>query len=100
MTMIFIVACMVVWRICHFMAKEDGPFYFMWTIRNWLSESRHSAPWLLYELLTCIECSSVWVAFGFAWVLNRKELFLWWLGMSAGAMLLEAVYRGMLRRQE
>jgi hypothetical protein len=91
--MIFILTCLAVWRICHFIAREDGPWYFMFEFREWV----YRKEWhMFFELLTCVKCSSVWVSYIFVPFCFHDNQFLSWLAVSAVACLLEALH-GMLR---
>jgi hypothetical protein len=89
--MIFLLCCLACWRICHFIAKEDGPRYLMWDIRYNLQDLE------IWNLITCIACSSVWVSAPIALLVFSDHKFLYWLSISAVSMILEALY-DMLRR--
>jgi|WetSurMetagenome_2_1015567.scaffolds.fasta_scaffold918347_2 hypothetical protein len=86
---VFILACLACWRICHFVAKEDGPLGFMFDIRYRLL--RCTTP-NLGLLIRCVKCLSVWTSLIFTLVLFWKLWFLYWLAMSAVVMLFEALY--------
>jgi len=91
--MIFILACLAVWRICNFIAHDEGPWQFMAEIRQRAYDNKHYS---LYEWMTCVKCSSVWIAFPFAaFIAPFGWLIVTWLALSAVVILLEAVY-GML----
>lgn len=91
--MIFLLSSLAVWRICHFLAHDDGPWYFMFTIR----EKAYDAEWwAVYEWLTCVKCNSVWIAFPFAAAIAPMGwLFVTWLALSTATIMLEGLY-GML----
>ncbi len=80
--MLAILAC---WRITHLLNAEDGPWDSIVRLRRAAGEG------FLGKLLDCFYCLSLWVAaplalaVGFGWA----ERFLLWLGISAGASLLE-----------
>ena len=86
----FILCCLACWRICHFVAKEDGPFYFMWDIRYFLQDN------VVGELVSCVNCLSIWLSAMFCLAMFWHSWFLYWLAMSAVVMILEAIY-AMLR---
>ena len=82
-----LLACLAVWRICHFLAVEDGPAAFMYRIRY-----RFSDTWV-WDVLTCVSCSSAWVSLPFAFVYFRQDSFLLsWLALSASATILEVIH--------
>lgn len=62
---------------------------FMWDIRYFLQDYE------IWNLITCVKCSSVWLSAMFCAALFWQSWFLYWLAMSAVVMFLEAVY-GML----
>jgi len=74
-----------VWRVTHLAHAEDGP----WDSVVWLRRLVGNGFW--GSLLDCFNCLSLWVAAPFAWLLggSRKERFLLWLALSAGASLVE-----------
>jgi hypothetical protein len=74
-----------VWRVTHLLRAEDGPW-------DSVARLRHLVGYGFWgSLLDCFYCLSLWVAAPFAWLLgvSRKERFLLWLALSAGASLLE-----------
>jgi hypothetical protein len=91
--MTFILVCLAVWRICHFIAKEDGPWSFMWEIRERVYRKEW---WEFHEVLECVKCNSVWVSYIFVPFCFHEHQFLSWLAVSAAVCLLEALH-GMLR---
>ena len=74
-----------VWRITHLLAAEDGP----WDAIVRLRRAAGAGFW--GKLLDCFQCLSLWIAIPFAFLLGRDwwERVLFWLALSAGAILLE-----------
>lgn len=97
--MLFILACLAVWRICHFISKEDGPMNWMWGVRQFLWDSKNWVAYEIAELLSCVQCLSVWVSLPFAFICFDSCRFLYWLSISSVAILLEA-FHGMLRGEK
>lgn len=88
--MIFLIACLAVWRICTFIANEGGPGDFMFSLRGRI----HNPD--VREWFKCVKCNSVWVSMPVAAYLYASDHYiLYWLAMSAVVMLLEVLY-GML----
>jgi len=85
--MIFLVVCLAVWRIAHFIAKDDGPFHFMWDIRCYYTGSSFG------DLLSCVDCNSAWVAAPFAYYCFDENRMLYWLAISAVATIIEGIWR-------
>jgi hypothetical protein len=95
--MTFVLVCLAVWRICHFIANEDGPWAFMYNIREWV----YAREWFeVHYLMTCVKCNSVWVSFMFVPFCFREHQFLSWLAVSATACLLEALHAVLRREKE
>ena len=78
-------AALATWRLTHLLAAEDGPGDLVVRARAALGDGAAG------ELMDCFYCLSVWVAapVSFAVTRRRKDLPLTWLGLSAGACLLE-----------
>jgi hypothetical protein len=74
-----------VWRVTHMLASEDGP----WNL--WVRLRRAAGNGFWGELLDCIYCLSLWVALPFAVIIGSgaAEIFCLWLGLSAGALIVE-----------
>lgn len=74
-----------VWRITHLLTAEDGPADLLVRFRRLWG----SGFW--GKLLDCFNCLSLWIAVPFALWLGEdwRERFLLWLGLSAGAILLQ-----------
>jgi hypothetical protein len=77
------------WRVAHFLAYEDGPWDAVVQLRRALGDG------MFGHLLDCFQCVSLWAAVPIAFVVGRDpiEWVLAWLGLSAGACLLQRVAR-------
>lgn len=77
-------AVLACWRVTHLLAREDGPWNLLATIR------RRLGPSLLGQLMDCFYCLSLWVAAPLAWLVfpPGPDLWLGWLALSGGACLL------------
>jgi hypothetical protein len=83
----FLLAVLATWRVSHLLAGEDGPGDVVFHLRKSLAQS------LFGRLLDCFGCISLWVAFPFAFFVTTQpwEVFVVWLALSGGAMLLEGL---------
>jgi hypothetical protein len=83
----FILGTLAVWRITHLLAAEDGPFDLIAWVR------RKAGSGFFGKLLDCFYCLSIWVAVPFAllWVKPWKQRVLFWLALSAAAILVNRV---------
>ena len=81
----FAVASLATWRLTHLLAEEDGPADLVLRTRAAVGDG------LAGELMDCFYCLSVWVAapLSFAVTRRRVQLPVVWLGLSAGACLIE-----------
>ena len=81
----FAVASLATWRATHLLAEEDGPADVVVRARAALGDGTAGA------LMDCFYCLSVWVAAPLSLTVTRRrvELPAVWLGLSAGACLLE-----------
>ena len=80
-----VIGVLVVWRITHLLAAEDGP----WDIVILLRRQAGAGFW--GKLLDCFNCLSLWVAAPLALLLGGgwAGRLLLWLALSGGAILLE-----------
>jgi len=83
---VFVLCCLACWRVCHFVANEDGPFFWMWDLRYFYLDSE------VGKLLACVKCMSVWLSALFCAALFWKSFLLYWLAMSAVVMFIEEAY--------
>lgn len=81
----FAVAALVVWRLTHLLAAEDGPWDLIVRVRRRLGHGFWGA------LLDCFQCLSLWVALPLALVLTPswRDAVMPWLALSGAAILLE-----------
>lgn len=81
----FVIACLATWRLTHLLAEEDGPADLVVRARSALGQSAAG------ELMDCFNCLSIWVAAPLSLGVTRRgrELPVAWLGLSAGACLIE-----------
>lgn len=82
--MIFLLACLAVYRLSRMLSDEEGPFEVFTTIRTlgkpetWIGRG-----------LACIICLSVWIALPFAlWIDYSGDWVLTWLALSGVTVLL------------
>ena len=80
--LISVLAC---WRVTHLLHAEDGPGDVLVHLR------RLAGMGFFGKLLDCFYCLSLWVSLPIAILTSRGVLegVLQWLGISAGAILLE-----------
>jgi hypothetical protein len=83
--MIFFISCLAVWRLCHLLAEEDGPWGIVYRIRKRLGNSQ------LGRLMDCVGCSSMWISIPVALLISNMFIITW-LSLSAMTMLIETVY--------
>jgi len=81
----FLLSVLAVWRITHFVAKEDGPFDVVFLLRKKAGSSFWG------KLMDCFYCASIWTAlpFGYWLGIGWWERLLYWLAVSGAACLLE-----------
>ena len=80
----FLFCMLAVWRVCHLLSQEDGPFDLVIRFRKALGQG------FFGNLLDCFYCLSVWVSIPFAVWLGRgwRESIIVWLALSGGACIL------------
>jgi len=90
------VAVLAVWRLCHLIAQEDGPFGAIARLR------RAVGPGEIGHLMDCPYCLSLWFAAPIAaWVASDgKTWLLSWLAISGGSCLIEQVSARLRRTPE
>jgi len=83
----FALAVLAVWRVTHLLAAEDGPFHAIARLRKVAG----SGFW--GSLLDCFYCLSLWIAvpFGLGLCSSWGERILFWLALSAGAILINRI---------
>lgn len=90
----FVLAALATWRLSFLLVREEGPWHFAERIRKSVSRDGFG------ELLTCVKCTSVWVALPFAFYVGKSvvgnsftELVVIWLALSGVAALIDEVTR-------
>jgi hypothetical protein len=78
---------LALWRLCHLLIVEDGPWGAMLRLRNLI----HGEFW--NGLFGCFYCLSLWLAAPLSMVLGDTwlERGLLWPALSAGAVLLQGL---------
>jgi hypothetical protein len=91
--MVFLLSCLAVWRLCHMISAESGPWNIISRIRVRVGEG------MVGRLMDCSDCLSIWLALPVALFLSRTvdQAVILWLAMSGVVVLMEA-FHGMLRR--
>lgn len=103
--LLFIVVIFAVWRLSSLLSvnhAEAGPFNVFNRIRDraGVKFDEYSRPYgksQIAQILACIWCTSVWVAFPAAiwltilWDLNLLHGFALWLAISTGAIVVDGV---------
>jgi hypothetical protein len=81
----YFILVIVVWRITHLIASEDGPFEIIFKIRKMFGET------FFGKLMDCFYCLSIWVGFvaAFATSYQIKEILLLTFYYSGASILLE-----------
>lgn len=84
----FILSVLAVWRITHLLAKEEGPWGIVASLRRNLGKG------IWGQLLDCFKCLSLWVAVPFVFFVggNTIEKIVLWLALSGGAIFLEEYF--------
>lgn len=82
-----ILGILAVWRITSLVGSEDGPWDIFAKLRDSAGEG------FFAKGLGCFYCLSLWVAlpFGLTMGENWTESFFLWLGLSAGAIVVQRV---------
>jgi hypothetical protein len=82
---LFVLLSLVVWRITHLLAKEDGPFDIIFHLR------KAAGAGFFGSLPDCFYCLTIWVALPVGIYAGHScwEKILYWLSLSAAACLLE-----------
>ena len=80
----FLLCVLAVWRICHLLSQEDGPFDSIIKFRKLLGQG------FFGNLLDCFYCLSIWISIPFAvWLCNEwLEGIVTWLALSGSACIL------------
>lgn len=83
----FLIISLVVWRLTHLFAKEDGPWDLVFKFRKQLGQG------FFGSLLDCFYCLSIWIALPFGiWAgASLQEKLLLWIAFSGSSCLLEKI---------
>jgi hypothetical protein len=83
----FLIASLAVYRICHLIFWEDGPWDVIVKIRKKAGDG------LFGKLMECPFCLSIWISFPIAFVFSKSigEFLLNWLALSGAAMVIEKI---------
>ncbi len=76
-TLGLVVAGLATWRISHALVKESGPLMIFTRLRARLGRT-HKRSGGLFDLISCVYCTSVWIAL-FAALYDARDL-VYWLG--------------------
>jgi hypothetical protein len=90
----FLMLTLAVWRVTSLLHREDGPWYIFAQLRKFIGVyydefSRLQGRNVVARALTCFWCSSVYVAFPFAFLMPGYNPFVTWLALSAGAIFVD-----------
>jgi len=98
-----ILAC---WRLSSLIVFEDGPFDIFGKLRNaaGVRYTEDTTPYgtnVVSEAMTCLWCTSVWVALllGFARMVKPGKWLVRWLSISAGAIVLDEALTALGKKQ-
>jgi hypothetical protein len=91
---IILLGSLATWRVTSLLIYEAGPFDVFARLRDRLDisydeRSNCYTRWRLAEALCCFKCSSVWVALPVALILDWRVSWLYWLAISAGAIMID-----------
>jgi hypothetical protein len=80
-----LIAALVLWRVTHLFAAEEGPFRLLTRLRGLAGSG------FFGQLLDCFYCLSLWLAIPLAWLTGHDWLqrLLLWPALSGAACLLE-----------
>lgn len=80
--MLFLLLSLTCWRLSYMFVEEDGPADIFLRIRRKLDYN--------WSPLSCVYCTSVWVAFPLAFFTDRPLLY--WLPISALAIFVHLIH--------
>jgi hypothetical protein len=83
----FVIGVLAVWRISLLLHAEDGPAAVFVRLRRALGRGFWG------QVLDCFQCTSLWVAAPFGWLLGATwtERLLLWPALSGAAIVLERI---------
>lgn len=88
-----LLSMLAVWRATHMLQEEAGPFGVFARLQAWIA-SKPDKVGGLNDGFFCFYCLSMWVALPFAVILAHgiASFFIYWLALSAGALLVQLVH--------
>lgn len=95
----FVLAAFACWRVTSLIVNEDGPFDIFAKFRRWVGvrfdeRSNRYGENIFAKALICVWCTSVWVAIGFALLINSvniRTFIINWLSLSAATIFIDLV---------
>ena len=90
MLVLLAISMLATWRATYMLQEEKGPFGIFSRLQAWT----WTDPWKeggLKDGLRCFYCTSVWVSFIPALMIEHHDIgkfFIYWLGIAAGAVLI------------
>jgi hypothetical protein len=90
-----VLAIFGVWRVCHLLHAEDGPWEIVAALRRRAGDS------MAGRAMDCFYCLSLWVAPPFAAALAEdwRQGVLLWLALSGAAILVDAAHAALVHRE-
>ena len=84
----WLLALLATWRVAALLVYEDGPADMIVRLRVRLGQS------VAGRMMDCFQCTSVWVAAGFAFYVTRepRDWPVVWLALAGGASLLDRIH--------
>jgi hypothetical protein len=90
-------AGLAVWRLAHFVIRDDGPFYIFRNIRLWVFMKWGEESWQ-YEGIGCIFCQTVWYSLPFSlylfWTKDIVFIFIGWMAIATMALFINRLVYG------
>ena len=91
---VLLVGILLTWRITSLLVSEDGPADLFARSRDRVGvyydeDSECRGRWMLPSVLCCVWCSSVWVGWAVAFLLQYDDWLLHGLAFSTGAIMID-----------
>lgn len=89
-----LIGMLAVWRATYMLQEEKGPLEIFSRLQAWFWSEPHREGGLK-DGLRCFNCTSVWLAFFAALVIEHSNIglfILYWLAISGGAMVIGKLY--------
>ena len=95
----FVLLCLATWRLCSLLAREDGPWDVFAELRHRMGvaydeNSDLQGDNVFAKAIICSWCSSLYISPVGAYLMkpiNIGEFIVYWLAISAGAILIDTV---------